>query len=82
MGAKVFSHTHKLTMCGLKKLASGVFPESWSVGRMATAAETDQKQLEQLDCLRSEDTPRRPMITHANESYWIPSQKTKSNLQI
>ena len=54
MGAKKFSHTHRLTMCGLKKLASGVFPESWSVGRMTgaaaetaaaeTAAETDQKQ--------------------------------------
>ena len=24
MGAKYFSHTHRLTMCGLKKLASGV----------------------------------------------------------
>ena len=31
MGAKKFSHTHRLTMCGLKKLASGVFPESWKV---------------------------------------------------
>ena len=30
-----------------------------------------------------EDTPRRLMITHTIESYWIPSQKkTKSNLQI
>ena len=62
MGAKIFSHTHKLTMCGLKKLASGVFPESWSVGRMATAAETDPKQLEQLDRLRSEDTPATPWL--------------------
>ena len=46
MGAKIFSHTHRLTMCGLKKLASGVFPESWmkSVGRTAVAVETDQKQ--------------------------------------
>ena len=34
-----------------------------SVGRTA-AAETDQKQLEQLERLRSEDTPRRLMITH------------------
>ena len=24
MGSKIFSHTHRLTMCGLKKLASGV----------------------------------------------------------
>ena len=31
MGAKKFSHTHRSTMCGLKKLASGVFPESWKV---------------------------------------------------
>ena len=40
-------------------------------------------QLEQLEHLRSEDTPRRLMITHTIESYWIPSQKkTKSKLQI
>ena len=40
-------------------------------------------KLEQLECLRSEDTPRHLMITHAVESYWIPSQKkTKSKLQI
>ena len=39
--------------------------------------------LNQLERLRSEDTPRRLMITHTIESYWIPSQKkTKSKLQI
>ena len=27
-----------------------------------------------LECLHSEDTPRRLMITHTIESYWIPSQ--------
>ena len=31
MGAKIFFHTHRLTTCGLKKLASGVFPERWKV---------------------------------------------------
>ena len=31
MGAKKFSHTHRSTMCGLKKLASGVFLQSWKV---------------------------------------------------
>ena len=42
-----------------------------------------QGKLEQLERLRSEDTPRRLMITHTIESYWIPSQKkTKSKLQI
>ena len=42
-----------------------------------------QLQLKQLERLRSEDTPRRLMITHTIESYWIPSQKkTKSKLQI
>ena len=42
-----------------------------------------QMKLEQLERLRSEDTPRRLMITHSIESYWIPSQKmTKSKLQI
>ena len=39
-------------------------------------------QLEQLECLRFEDTPRRLMITHTIESYRNPSQKkTKSKLQ-
>ena len=32
-------------------------------------------KLEQLERLRSEDTPRRLMITHTFETYWIPSQK-------
>ena len=32
-------------------------------------------KLEELERLRSEDTPRRLMITHTIESYWIPSQK-------
>ena len=42
-----------------------------------------QTKLEQLERLRSEDTPRRLMITHTIESYWIPSQKkTKSKSQI
>ena len=31
MGAKNFSHTHRSTMSGLKKLASEVFLESWKV---------------------------------------------------
>ena len=40
-------------------------------------------KLEQLERLHSEDTPRRLMITHTIESYWIPSEKkTKSKLQI
>ena len=33
------------------------------------------RKLEQLERLRFEDTPRRLMITHTIESYWIPSQK-------
>ena len=44
-----------------------------------------QYKLEQLERLRSEDTPRRLMITHSIESYWIPSQKktkSKSNFLI
>ena len=40
-------------------------------------------ELEQLERLHSEDTPRRLMITHSIDSLWIPSQKkTKSKLQI
>ena len=31
MGTNFFSYTHRLTMCGLKKLASGVFRGSWKV---------------------------------------------------
>ena len=42
-----------------------------------------QYQLQQPEQLRSEDTPRRLMMTHSIESYWIPSQKKiKSKLQI
>ena len=33
-----------------------------------------QYELEQLERLRSEDTPRRLMITNTIESCWIPSQ--------
>ena len=40
-------------------------------------------KLEQIECLRSENTPRRPMITHTIDSYQIPCHnKTKSKLQI
>ena len=43
----------------------------------------NQTKLEQLECLRSEDTPCRLMITHTIESYWIPSEKKiKSKLKI
>ena len=46
-------------------------------------AHCNNTKLEQLERLRSEDTPWRLMITHTIESYWIPSQKkTKSKLQI
>ena len=39
-------------------------------------------KLEQLERMRSEDTPRCLMINHTTESYSIPSQKeTKSKLQ-
>ena len=51
--------------------------------RTRVKIKTLQNKLEQLERLRSEDTPRRLMITHTIESYWIPSQKkTKSKLQI
>ena len=36
-------------------------------------------ELEQLERQRSEDTPRRLMITHTIESCWIPQVKTRSN---
>ena len=40
-------------------------------------------ELEQLEHLRSEIPPTRPMITHSSDSHQIPSQKkTKSKLQI
>ena len=50
---------------------------SWGGLAMHTGAQTQatipEGQLEQLERLRSEDTPRRLMITHTIESYWIPS---------
>ena len=40
-------------------------------------------KLEQLERLRSEDTPRRPMVTHTMDPYQIPCHnKTTSKLQI
>ena len=55
--------------CGLKLI--------WNLSEFC-----HNKKLEQLEGLRSEDTPRRLMITHTIESYWIPSQKkTKSKIQ-
>ena len=43
----------------------------------------DIKKLEQLERLRSEETPRRLMIDYTIDSYCIQSQKkTKSKLQI
>ena len=33
-----------------------------------------QSKLEQLERLRSENTPRRPMIAHTSASYQLPSQ--------
>ena len=40
-------------------------------------------KLEQLECMHSENTPRRHMISHTIDSYQIPSEnKTKSKLQI
>ena len=41
----------------------------------APSVSQHQVQLEQLERLRSEDTPRRLMITQTIESYWIPSKK-------
>ena len=37
-------------------------------------------QLEQLERLRSENTPHRPMITHTIDSYQIPSQKNMERI--
>ena len=51
--------------------------------RISKMKQRQSSKLEQLERLRSEDTPCRLMITHIIESYWIPSQKkTKSKLQI
>ena len=50
---------------------------------MIIYSDKNSQELEQLECLHSEDTPRRLMITHTIKPYWIPSQKkTKSKLQI
>ena len=43
-----------------------------------TDTEHPDAKLEQLERLRSEDTPRRLLITHTIESYWIPSQRWQS----
>ena len=41
-------------------------------------SDKNSTKLEELECLHSEDTPHRPMITHTIDSYWIPSQTKQS----
>ena len=43
---------------------------------------TIKTKLEQLERLRSEDTPLRLMITYTIESYWIPSKKKIIDLEL
>ena len=65
-----------MTLCSLWRYSDVYFAR-------LNRSKHSQRQLEQLERLRSEDTPRRLMINHTIESYWIPSQKkTKSNFQI
>ena len=40
-----------------------------------------EAKLEQLERLRSENTPHHPMITHTIDSYQIPSQKNMERMQ-
>ena len=69
-----FSRSHGWLTC-VRKHKSSIFSS------LCRCHET-QLQLEQQECLRSDDTPCRPVITHTINSYWIPSQnKTKSMLQ-
>ena len=68
----LFSQFFILNMDSNKPVPDYIILTQWNLG-----------QLEQLESLRSKDTPHRPMITHTIKSYWIPSQKkTKSKLQI
>ena len=77
-----------IMMC--KKIVNGKFksletfhPLSLQLHNVWALCIQIRSKLEQLERLRSEDTPRCLMITHTIESYWIPSQKkTKSKLQI
>ena len=53
------------------------WPEYWKMSMTRQdylGNSKDNEKLEQLECLRSEDTPRRLMITHTIESYRIPSK--------
>ena len=48
IGANNSFNTHRLTMCGLKKLASGVFPENWEV--LAEQRRRRQKRTKNNKC--------------------------------
>ena len=79
MGAKKFSDTHRSTMCGLMKLASGVFPESWKVlAAVVVAAETVAAEMaaerDQKQCLPV--TRGDLMRNQRNELYWEQANKT------
>ena len=69
------------SMCPSESCHKGISPDEygWYNGCLSVPG----LKLEQLECLRSEDTLCHLMITHTIESYWILSQKkTKSKLQI
>ena len=70
MGANNFSNTHRLTMCGLKKLSSGVFTESWKVlaERLWWLNDTCQSQYAPFYqwsiTFESQKTIHEPLLTH------------------
>ena len=67
MGAKKFSHTHMSTVCGLKKLASGIFPEvekCWQNGGGGDGPKTTSPPVTQGDLII---TPW-SFITKSNDS--------------
>ena len=60
----------------LHETAYGIIPDnSFKTGVPGQIRIDTHMKLEQLERLRSEDTPRRLMITNTIESYWILSQK-------
>ena len=60
-----------------------VFKEKIKILLTEMCLKISHAKLEQLECMRSEDTLSGLMITHTIESYWILSEKKKkSKLQI
>ena len=69
--ANLVSHVAHDMNCHITKDSANTYRD-WDI-------HAEQSKQEQLESLRSDDTPHSLMITRTIESYWIPSQKKRQS---